>query len=288
MKKVTILDLGAAKASGRPLTMVTAYDATMARIVADAGVEMILVGDSLGMVVGGLSNTLEVSVQEVAYHCRAVRRGAAAPFLIADMPFMSYQTSVEDAVRNAGFLVREGRAEAVKLEGGRHIIPQIRAIVSAGIPVIGHVGLTPQSVNALGGFKVQGRSSAGAQQVLDDALAAQEAGACLVVLEGVPMELAHQVTERLHVPTVGIGAGADCDGQVLVCTDLLGMNPDFRPRFVRNFMDGYSAMRGAMEGFVEAVRERSFPSEAESFRTSSRVKASSLAQEDVSDRVEEV
>ncbi len=265
MQKVTIVNLAEAKVHQQPITMVTAYDATMARIIEDAGVETILVGDSLGMVIGGLENTLEVTLEEVAYHCRAVRRGAPNPFLVADMPFMSYQASPEEAVRNAGYLVRQGRAEAVKLEGGRSIVAQVRAIVDAGIPVVGHVGLTPQSVHAMGGFKVQGRHQAAAQRVLEDARAVVEAGACMVVLEGIPKELAEQITSSLPVPTIGIGAGVGCDGQVLVCTDLLGMNPSFRPKFVRPFMDGYAQMRGAFEGYVRAVKERSFPSAEESF-----------------------
>ncbi len=265
MKKVTIVTLAEAKVSQQAISMVTAYDATMARIADDAGVDTILVGDSLGMVIGGRDNTLEVSLEEVAYHCRAVRRGAPRPFLVADMPFMTYQVGVEDAVRNAGMLVREGRAEAVKLEGGLAIVDQVAAITNAGIPVVGHVGLTPQSVHAMGGFKVQGRNELAADQVFVDAHAVVEAGACMVVLEGIPKELAERVTQSLPVPTIGIGAGVGCDGQVLVCTDLLGMNPDFRPKFVRSFLDGYSLIRGAFEAYVEAVRGHEFPNDQESF-----------------------
>ena len=181
------------------------------------------------------------------------------------MPFMTYQASVSDAVRNAGVLIAEGRAEAVKLEGGVDVAPQVAAIRAAGIPVVGHVGLTPQSVHAMGGFKVQGRGVHGADQVLRDAQAIVDAGACMLVLEGVPQELAQRVTHALAAPTIGIGAGIGCDGQVLVCTDLLGMNPDFKPRFVRQFMDGYAQMRGAFEGYVEAVQAREFPNGSESF-----------------------
>mgnify|MGYP005642639991 CR=1 FL=1 len=245
--------------------MLTAYDATMARIVDDAGVDTILVGDSLGMVVEGLPNTLEVTVEQTAYHSRSVRRGAPRAFLIADLPFMSYQTSVADAVRNAGILVREGRAEAVKLEGGVAVADRIEAIVAAGVPVVGHVGLTPQSVNAFGGFKVQGRSQSAADRVVEDARAVQAAGACMVVLEGVPRELAARITADLLIPTIGIGAGAGCDGQVLVCTDLLGMNPDFKPKFVRHFIDGYAQMKGAFSAYIDAVHDGSFPAENESF-----------------------
>jgi 3-methyl-2-oxobutanoate hydroxymethyltransferase len=245
--------------------MLTAYDATMARIVDDAGVDTILVGDSLGMVVEGLPNTLEVTVEQTAYHSRAVRRGARRAFLIADLPFMSYQTCVVDAVRNAGILVRDGRAEAVKLEGGAAVADRIAAIVAAGIPVIGHVGLTPQSVHALGGFKVQGRTRSAAEQIFEDARAVQAAGACMVVLEGVPRGLAARITAELAIPTIGIGAGAGCDGQVLVCTDLLGMNPDFKPKFVRQFSDGYTQMKGAFSAYIEAVHDGSFPAEHESF-----------------------
>ena len=265
MRKVTIVNLAEAKVQKQPITMVTAYDATMAKIADDAGVDTILVGDSLGMVIGGRDNTLEVTLEEVAYHCRAVRRGAPRPFLVADMPFMTYQTSTDEAVRNAGYLVRKGRAEAVKLEGGESIIEQVAAIVAAGIPVVGHVGLTPQSVHAMGGFKVQGRHQAAADRVLLDAQAVVEAGACMVVLEGIPKELAARITQSLTVPTIGIGAGVGCDGQVLVCTDLLGMNPDFRPKFVRQFLDGYDLMKRAFESYVGAVRDRSFPSDSESF-----------------------
>ena len=265
MKKVTIVTLAEAKVQKQPISMVTAYDATMARIADDAGIDTILVGDSLGMVIGGQDNTLEVSLAEVAYHCRAVRRGAPRPFLIADMPFMTYQVGVEDAVRNAGKLLCDGRAEAVKLEGGVAIVDQIAAITNAGIPVVGHVGLTPQSVHAMGGFKVQGRNESGAEQVLLDAHAVVEAGAFMVVLEGIPKELAERVTQSLPVPTIGIGAGVGCDGQVLVCTDLLGMNPEFSPKFVRNFIDGYSLIRSAFEDYIGAVQSRSFPNDAESF-----------------------
>ena len=265
MRKVTIVNLAEAKVQQQPITMVTAYDATMAKIADDAGVDTILVGDSLGMVIGGRDNTLEVTLEEVAYHCRAVRRGAPRPFLVADMPFMTYQTSADEAVRNAGYLVRKGRAEAVKLEGGESIVEQVAAIVAAGIPVVGHVGLTPQSVHAMGGFKVQGRHQAAADRVLLDARAVVEAGACMVVLEGIPKELAARITQSLVVPTIGIGAGVGCDGQVLVCTDLLGMNPDFRPKFVRQFLDGYDLMKRAFESYVGAVRDRSFPSDSESF-----------------------
>lgn len=267
MKKVTILDFVAAKNDAATITMTTAYDATMARIVDDAGVDTILVGDSLGMVVEGLPNTLEVTVEQVAYHCRAVRRGAPRPFLIADMPFMSYQTGVQEAVRNAGVLIREGRAEAVKLEGGLTVAPQVAAITAAGIPVCGHLGLTPQSVNAFGGFKVQGRSEAAAEQILEDARALVDAGVFMIVLEGMPLELAARITAEIPVPTIGIGAGPHCDGQVLVCTDLLGMNPDFKPRFVRQFVDGYSLMKQAMGDYVAAVKDGSFPAPEETFST---------------------
>ena len=265
MRKVTIVNLAEAKVQQQPITMVTAYDATMAKIADDAGVDTLLVGDSLGMVIGGRDNTLEVTLEEVAYHCRAVRRGAPRPFVVADMPFMTYQTSTDEAVRNAGYLIRKGRAEAVKLEGGESVVEQVAAIVAAGIPVVGHVGLTPQSVHAMGGFKVQGRHQAAADRVLRDAQAVVEAGACMVVLEGIPKELATRITQSLAVPTIGIGAGVGCDGQVLVCTDLLGMNPSFRPKFVRQFMDGYDLIKGAFEAYVGAVRERSFPDDSESF-----------------------
>ncbi len=266
MPRITVPDLLRMKAGSQKIAMVTAYDATMARIVDAAGVDMVLVGDSLGMVIQGHSDTLSVTLDDMIYHGRCVDRGLERAHLTVDMPFMTYQVSPAQALENAGRLVKEGKAQSVKLEGGARTAPAIRAIVDAGIPVVGHVGLTPQSVHAMGGFKVQGRGDEGAAQVLADALAVQEAGAFCVVLEMVPAELAAEITEALAVPTIGIGAGASCSGQVLVCNDLLGFDSRFKPRFVRRFAELETPMVDATRAYVEAVRDQSFPAAEHSFR----------------------
>ncbi len=266
MRRKTALDLQQLKADRQRIAMVTAYDYTMARIVDAAGVDMVLVGDSLGMVFQGHADTLSVTLEDMAYHGRCVARGLQQAHLTVDMPFMSYQVSPQQALENAGRLVKEGSAQSVKLEGGQRSAPAIQSIVEAGIPVVGHVGLTPQSVNAMGGFKVQGRGEQAAQQLMEDALAVQRAGAFCVVLEMVPAQLAAEVSAQLDIPTIGIGAGPDCDGQVLVCNDLLGFDSRFKPRFVKRFAELEEPMVEATRSFVEQVRSGEFPGPEHSFK----------------------
>jgi len=265
MKKITALDLLGKKADSEKIVMVTAYDYAMARIVDAAGVDMVLVGDSLGMVIQGQPDTLSVTLDDMAYHGRCVARGLESAHLTVDLPFMSYQVSPEQALQSAGRLVQEGSAQSVKLEGGERSAPAISRIVEAGIPVVGHIGLTPQSVNQLGGFKVQGRGDHGADQLMRDALAVQEAGAFSVVLEMVPAELAQEVSRALHIPTIGIGAGVGCDGQVLVCNDLLGFNLGFKPRFLKRYAELESTMVEAVSEFAKEVRTGTFPTDEHSF-----------------------
>ena len=257
--KHTVATLQAAKARGERFAMVTCYDYTTARIVEDAGIETVLVGDSLGNVMLGYENTLRVTMEDMIHHSRAVSRGLKDALLVVDMPFMSYQTSCEDAVRNAGCLVQEGFAEVVKLEGGVKVADRIAAIVDAGIPVCAHIGMTPQSVNSFGGFKVQGKSVETAQRFLDDARAVEQAGASMVVFECVPAPLAARASRMLKIPTVGIGAGAATDAQVLVCQDLLGMYRDFTPKFVKRFAETGSDMKRAFEEYAREVRAGTFP-----------------------------
>ncbi len=266
-KPITVPQLRAMKSEqgGTPIVMVTAYDATFARMLDEAGVDILLVGDSLGMVVQGESDTLGVSVDDIVYHCKAVARGNRTAHVVGDMPFLSYQVSPEDALRNAGRIVAEGRAHAVKLEGGEAMAPAIAKIAAAGIPVMAHVGLTPQSVHAMGGFRVQGREHAEAQRIYADAIAVAEAGAYALVLEGIPGELAERITAAVSIPTIGIGAGVHCDGQVLVCYDLLGMTSDLRPKFVKRYDDGFARVVAATTAFCDEVRARRFPGEEHTF-----------------------
>ncbi len=263
-KPVTVPEIRGRK-GGLPLTMVTAYDATFARMLDEAGVEILLVGDSLGMVVQGNTDTLGVSVDDIVYHCRAVARGSHYAHVVGDMPFLSYQITADEAVRNAGRILAQGRAHAVKLEGGATIAPTIRRIVDAGIPVMAHVGLTPQSVHALGGFRVQGRDAEAADKILADARAVEDAGAYALVLEGIPGELAARITETLSIPTIGIGAGVHCDGQVLVCYDLLGMTADLHPKFVKRYDEGHTRVVAAAQAFRDEVRRRQFPGPEHTF-----------------------
>lgn len=256
------------KSEGTKISMLTAYDYSTAKLVDGAGINSILVGDSLGMTMLGYEDTLSVTMEDMIHHTAAVARGAKNALVIGDMPFMSYEASVEDAVHNAGRLMKEGRANAVKLEGGVRVAEQITAIVKAGIPVCAHIGLTPQSVNAFGGFKVQGKSVEAAQQLIDDALAVQEAGAFAVVLECVPAKLAAIVTEKLAIPTIGIGAGAGCDGQVLVYQDMLGLFTDFVPKFVKHFGSVGQAMTEAFKAYDEEVKAGTFPAEEHTFAIS--------------------
>lgn len=264
MARPTVLDLLKKKADNDKIVMVTAYDWTMARLVDAAGVDMVLVGDSLGMVVQGHDSTLPVTVDDILYHSRAVSRGLKNAHLTADLPFMSYQVSVEDALRAAGRMLQEGGAQSVKLEGGVRSAEAIHRIVEAGIPVVGHVGLTPQSVHAMGGFKVQGKGEQ-AEQVLQDALAVQAAGAFCIVLEGMPAPLAATITERLDIPTIGIGAGPACDGQVLVCNDILGLDLGFKPKFVKRYAELENIVKEAVGAYADEVRSGAFPDAAHSF-----------------------
>ena len=264
-QKVTIQTLRKMKETGERIAMLTAYDVTFARLLDEGGCDVLLVGDSGGMVVAGHSNTLPVTMEETLYHCRAVARGTVRAQVVGDMPFMSYQVSIEEGIRNAGRLVKEGGAEAVKLEGGAEYAELARRLARIGIPVMGHLGLTPQSVHALGGFKVQGRDAVGAKKILDDARALEEAGCYALVLEGIPRDLAREVTEAVTIPTIGIGAGAECDGQVLVVYDLLGMNEAFRPRFVKRYDQLGVRIRTAVESYVSEVKDGLFPTEEHSF-----------------------
>jgi 3-methyl-2-oxobutanoate hydroxymethyltransferase len=258
-KKLTIAALRQKKERGQPISMLTAYDFPTAQIEDQAGIDVILVGDSLGMVVLGYSNTLPVTMDEMLHHCRAVARGASFALLIGDMPFMSYQASVETAVHNAGRFLKEGAMEAVKLEGGRERLEAVRAITGAGIPVMGHLGLTPQSVNQLGGFRPQGKNATAAKRLLEDALLLEEAGCFSLVLESVPARLGELVSKRLSIPTIGIGAGVGCDGQVLVTHDLLGLFDRFTPRFVKKYADLHGEMQRAFAEYIADVQRRSFP-----------------------------
>jgi 3-methyl-2-oxobutanoate hydroxymethyltransferase len=262
---VTVPEILKMKRRGEKIAVLTAYDHPTARILDAAGADVLLVGDSLGMVVLGYDSTLPVTMEEMLHHTRAVVRGATRSLVVGDMPYLSYQVSVRDAVRNAGRFVQEAGARAVKVEGGRSRTRVIRAILDAEIPVMGHVGLTPQSVHRFGGYRVQGKNAATGQAILDDALAVEEAGAFSIVLEGIPSELAERITERLTIPTIGIGAGPACDGQVLVIHDLLGLSPEPVPSFVRRYADIGASIREACARFVADVRAGTFPSEKESY-----------------------
>ena len=257
--KNTVLTLTEQKHTGEKITMLTAYDYTTARIMDECGINTILVGDSLGMVMLGYDTTLPVTMDDMVHHTAAVSRGANDAFVVADMPFMSYQVSVSEAVANAGRLVKEGGANAVKLEGGASVCEQIRAIVDASIPVVAHLGLTPQSVNAFGGFKVQGKNVDSAYRILEDAFKIQEAGAFMLVLEGIPSKLAKIITERLEIPTIGIGAGKDCDGQVLVYQDMLGMTTGHTAKFVKKFAEAGEVMRKGINDYINETRSGEFP-----------------------------
>ncbi len=266
--KNTVVTLQNAKDNGEKITMLTAYDYSMAKLIDEAGINMILVGDSLGMVMLGYEDTLSVTMEDMIHHTRAVARGAKDAFVVADMPFMSYQTSVYDAVYNAGRLMKEGRAQAVKLEGGREVAEQIQAITKASMPVVGHLGLTPQSLNAFGGFKVQGKSEEAARKLLEDAKIIEEAGAVAIVLECVPAKLAELISKQVKVPIIGIGAGAGCDGQVLVYQDMLAMFGDFKPKFVKQFAPIGDLMKEAFAKYIEEVKTGAFPAQEHTFAIS--------------------
>jgi len=257
-KKVTVLDLQAKKEEGKRFTMITAYDYPGALIADQAGIDVILVGDSLAMVVLGLENTVSVTMDEMLHHCRAVARGAKAPLLVGDMPFMSY-TNVEQAVSNAGRFLKEANMDVVKLEGGRRVAPIAQAIVEAGIPVLGHIGLTPQTISQLGGFRVQGKTTEAVQRLIDDALALEAAGCFSIVLEAIPDRVAKLITARLRIPTIGIGAGPDCDAQVLVMHDMLGLFDRFVPKFVKQYANIREQMLAALQQYRLEVETGRFP-----------------------------
>ena len=269
--KNTTITFKDSKKNKQKLTMLTAYDYSTAKLIDSCGINGILVGDSLGMVCLGYEDTLSVTMEDMIHHTKAVAKGAKNSLIVADMPFMSYQTSVYDAVYNAGRLIKEGRAQAIKLEGGVEVFEQIQAIVKASIPVMGHVGLTPQSVNAFGGFKVQGKDEVAAKKLIEDAIAVEKAGAFSVVLEGVPSKLAKIVTEKLSIPTIGIGAGIDCDGQILVYQDMLGMFNDFTPKFVKKYESLGDKMKSAFETYIDEVENGYFPSQKHSFNISDEI-----------------
>lgn len=279
MKKITTADFAAMKESGDKISMVTAYDYSTAKLIDNSGINSILVGDSLGMVMLGYEDTLSVTMEDMIHHCSAVARGAKNALVICDMPFMSYQTSVYDAVKNAGRIMKEARAGAVKLEGGVEFAEHINAIVNASIPVCAHIGMTPQSVNAFGGFKVQGKTLEAAKKLVSDALAVEAAGAFAVVLECVPAALAEYISKALTIPTIGIGAGAGCDGQVLVYQDMLGMYSDFTPKFVRKFADIGVEMTKAFSEYNKAVKSGEFPAKEHCFKIDSSVMDELMASE---------
>jgi 3-methyl-2-oxobutanoate hydroxymethyltransferase len=272
-KPVTVPDILARKRDGVPIVMVTAYDATFARLVDACDVDIVLVGDSVGMVVQGHEHTLEVTVEHMAYHARCVRRALRCAHLTVDMPFMSYQVSPEQALENAGRLVKEGGAASVKLEGGTQMVPAIEKLVGAGIPVMGHLGLTPQSVHAFGGFKVQARDHETAERLRQEAALLEQAGCFSIVLEGIPAPLATEVSASLTIPTIGIGAGNGCDGQVLVMHDLLGLDDSFKPKFVKRYAELADPIRAAFSAFAAEVRSRKFPAPEHSFSSKRPVQA---------------
>ncbi len=263
--KVTVWTLRRMKERGEKITMLTAYDTPMARAVDDAGIDVILVGDSLGMVVLGYPTTLPVSMDEMAHHAKAVARGVSRALVVVDLPFMSYQVGREDALRNAGRLVKECGAEAVKLEGGREVLGAVEALVAAGIPVMGHLGLTPQAYHRMGGYRVQARTAEAADRLLKDAAALEQAGIFSLVLEGIPAKVAQRVTEELAVPTIGIGAGPFCDGQVLVTHDMLGLQDDLTPKFVKRYAQARQLFIEAMRQYRDEVRSEAFPGPEHSY-----------------------
>ncbi len=277
--KNTVATLMMQKQAGEKITMLTAYDYTTAKIEDECGVNSILVGDSLGMVMLGYENTLPVTVDDIIHHTAAVARGAKNAFIVADMPFLSYQTGVYDAVVNAGRLVKEGGAHAVKLEGGAEVFEQIRAIVNASVPVVAHLGLTPQSVNVFGGFKVQGKSYDKAKKLIEDSLKIQEAGACAVVLEGIPAKLAEIITKKLVIPTIGIGAGNGCDGQVLVYQDMLGMTTGHTPKFAKRFAEAGNLIRQGISDYISETKNGAFPAEEHTYKIDDEVIEKLLSEE---------
>lgn len=265
-KKFTVSHFTQLKARKEKITMLTAYDYSTAKMMDEAGIDTILVGDSLGMVVLGYEDTLQVTMDDMLHHTKAVVRGTKNAFVIGDMPFLSYHISVEEAVRNAGRFVKEAGANAVKLEGGQEMLPQIKGILAAKIPVVGHLGLTPQSVNVFGGFKVQGKDTEAAQALIDDALALEAAGVSAIVLECIPTQLAKIISEKLTIPTIGIGAGHVCDGQVLVINDIVGLYDSFTPKFVKSYGHVGQEMKKAINTYIEEVKNVQFPEEKHGFK----------------------
>lgn len=266
MKKITVLDIQRMKQEQKKIVMLTAYDYPFARILDECGVDVLLVGDSLGNVVMGLDNTLPVTVGEMEHHARAVRRGSKQALVVVDLPFLSYQVSIEEAKRNAGMLIKNTGAEAVKLEGGENMEEVIRALTLIDIPVMAHIGLTPQSIHRMGGYRVQGKQEAQRQKLLADAAAVERAGAFAVVMECVPASLAKEITQSLTIPTIGIGAGPYCDGQVLVIHDLLGLSGKFRPKFIKQYAQLEDAIKQAVSAFITDVRSGIFPGDEHSFK----------------------
>ncbi|MFA5517118.1 MAG: 3-methyl-2-oxobutanoate hydroxymethyltransferase [Desulfuromonadales bacterium] len=264
-KRKTILDIQKMKAEGEKIAVLTAYDFSLAMLIDQAGIDLVLVGDSVGSVISGYDTTLPVTMEEMIYHTRAVVRGTAGALVVADMPFLSYQVDLREARLNAGRLIKDGGAQAVKLEGGEHVADTIRAIVDMDIPVVGHIGLTPQSVHRMGGYKVQGRQEEQARQLLADARAVEAAGAFAVVLEGIPAILAKEISAAVAIPTIGIGAGVHCDGQVLVLHDILGLCEKYSPKFVKRFADVSGAIRQGVQDYIREVKDGSFPGDEHSF-----------------------
>lgn len=269
--KKSVLTFRNAKQKNERLTMLTAYDYSSAKLIDASGIDSVLVGDSLGMVMLGYEDTLSVTMEDMIHHTKAVARGVKDALVVSDLPFMSYQTSVYDAVVNAGRLIKEGRAQAVKLEGGLEVCPQIKAIVEASIPVMAHLGLTPQSVNAFGGFKVQGKDEEAARSLIEQAKAVEAAGAFAVVLECIPAKLAELITKSISIPTIGIGAGNGCDGQVLVYQDMLGLYSDFKPKFVKRYAEIGPQMENAIEDYISEVKSGAFPAAEHTFALSDAV-----------------
>ena len=265
-EKVSILDLQRKKSDGQPIVMMTAYDYPGAALVDAAGIDMTLVGDSLAMTVLGLPNTVSITMEEMLHHCKAVARGTKRAFLVGDMPFLSYQVDAIEAVRNAGRFLKEAGMDAVKLEGGREIENSIRAIVNAGIPVVGHLGLTPQTATKLGGYKVQGKTADAANRLLTDAQLLEDAGCFAIVLEAVSAKVAEVISQKLTIPTIGIGAGRGCDGQVLVFHDILGLFSEFTPRFVKQYANLYPEILNALQSYARDVQEKRFPGEEHTFK----------------------
>jgi len=261
----TVLDLIAMKAAGRRIVMLTCYDAAFARLLEQAGVDVLLVGDSLNQVLAGHETTLSATLDQMIYHAAAVRRGARRTLVFVDLPFLTYQVSIQDAIRNAGRVLQEAGVHGVKLEGGRHMAETVEALVERGIPVVGHLGLTPQSVHALGGYRVQGRDEQSADRLLADAKALESAGACAIVLELIPSAVAARISKGLSIPTIGIGAGAQCDGQVLVLHDMLGLNEQFAPKFLKHYAKLGDSVRTAVQSFASEVRDGKYPGKEHSF-----------------------